>query len=97
MDGSYKILYFQLSLFCISLAWQEPHNEQNIIEISRSTNVVPIEHQAFPSNHTETSSFMKYIQENTNVNYLFFSKDLLNKILIYILDWNEMGSFIKSN
>jgi hypothetical protein len=54
----------------LGLAWQEPHNEQNIIEISRSTNVIPCDQHLFPSNNTETSSFMKYIHENTNVSYL---------------------------
>ena len=79
----------------VYLAWQEPHNEQNIIEISRSTNVIPYEQHLFPLNNTETSSFMKYIHENTNVSYL--------SIQIFIIktfnqsDGIEMGSFINSN
>ncbi|CAM4880089.1 unnamed protein product [Rotaria socialis] len=49
-------------------AWQEPHSEQNITETSRSTNVIPSEKHVLPaSNTSETSSFMKYIQENTNL------------------------------
>ncbi|CAF4602738.1 unnamed protein product [Rotaria sp. Silwood1] len=49
-------------------AWQEPHSEQHIIETSRSTNVIPTEQHLFPlNNNTGTSSFMKYIQENTNL------------------------------
>ncbi|CAF1023237.1 unnamed protein product [Rotaria sordida] len=49
-------------------AWQEPHSEQHIIETSRSTNVIPTEQHLFSlNNNTGTSSFMKYIQENTNL------------------------------
>ncbi|CAF2391956.1 unnamed protein product [Rotaria sp. Silwood2] len=48
--------------------WQEPHSEQHIIEISRSANVIPTEQHLFPlNNNTGTSSFMKYIQENTHL------------------------------
>ncbi len=74
MDGIYSFFLFDYSYFLYILDWQEPHNEQNMIEISRSTNVIPAEQHVFPSNNTDTSSFMKYIQENTNVTYVFFLK-----------------------
>ncbi|CAF3639551.1 unnamed protein product [Adineta steineri] len=45
--------------------WQEPHNEQHIIEISRATNVIPSGQHLFPSHNIETLSFIKYIQDNT--------------------------------
>ncbi len=68
------------------IAWQEPHNEEQIIELSRSTNVIPVEQHIFPSNNTETTSFMKYIQENTNVSNLFCE----NSSYIYIR-WERNG------
>jgi hypothetical protein len=62
-------LFSIILYFIFFLAWQEPHNEQNIIEISRSTNVISVEQHIIPSNNIETSPFIKYIQENTHVSY----------------------------
>lgn len=54
----------------LRLAWQEPHSEHHVVETARSVNVVPLPQPFFPANRAETSSsFGKYLHENTSVSH----------------------------
>lgn len=67
LDGKPSLLSMNKTNSRSFLAWQEPHNEQHIIETSRSTTVIPVEHSAVQSSHIETGSLTKYLEENTKV------------------------------
>jgi len=59
---------FQLISFYFSV-WQEPHPPQDIVKLSSTINIIPIEQHVSIINNLESSSFMKYIEEYTNVDF----------------------------
>lgn len=56
------------SFFSFRSAWQEPHSEHQIIETTRSAQVVPLRPASNASHRVDTSSsFIKFLHENTTV------------------------------
>lgn len=56
------------------LGWEEPHSEHHITETPRSTQVVPFRPPSNANNRIDpSSSFVKYLHENTSVSFRFLA------------------------